>query len=79
LDVDELADTCPKVITPKMKVKFIGLPSTSLKDEQDKLNEEGLLFDVIDNLIYLGNAKMHNNTRFYCCGLHAKIIESQCL
>jgi len=62
-----------------MKVNFVGLPSTSLKDEQDKLDEEGLFFDIIDNLIYLGNAKVHNNKRFYCCGLHTKIIESQCL
>jgi hypothetical protein len=60
-----------------MKVNFVGLPSTSLKDEQDKLDEEGLFFDIIDNLIYLGNAKVHNNKRFYCCGLHTKIIESQ--
>jgi hypothetical protein len=60
-----------------MKVKFVGLPSTSLKDEQDKLDEEGLFFDIINNLIYLGGAKVHNNKRFYCCGLHAKIIESQ--
>jgi len=60
-----------------MKVNFVGLPSTSLKDEQDKLDEEGLFFDIINNLIYLGNAKVRNNKRFYCCGLHAKIIESQ--
>jgi len=60
-----------------MKVNFVGLPSTSLKDEQDKLDKEGLFFDIIDNLIYLGNAKVHNNKRFYCCGLHTKIIESQ--
>jgi hypothetical protein len=29
-----------------MKVKFVGLPSTSLKDEQDKLNEEGLFLTL---------------------------------
>jgi hypothetical protein len=40
LDVDELADTQPKVITLKMKVKLVGLPSTLLEDEEDKLNEE---------------------------------------
>jgi hypothetical protein len=53
LDVDELANTHPKVVTPKMKVKFVRLPSTLLKDEQDKPDEEGLFFDIIDNLIYL--------------------------
>jgi hypothetical protein len=79
LDVDELTDTRPKVVPPKMKVKFIGLPSTLLKDEQDKLDEEGLFLDIINNLIYLGNAKVRNNKIFHCCGLHAKIIKSQCL
>jgi len=64
LDVDELADTRPKVVTPKMKDNFVGLPSTLLKDEQDKLDEEGLFFDIINNHIYLGKAKVHNNKNF---------------
>jgi hypothetical protein len=48
--------TCPKVVTPKTTVKF-GIPSPFIKD-QGELGNEGLFCDMMDNIIYLGNAQV---------------------
>lgn len=66
LDVKELLnslsdDPRPKVVTPKKKGVKLAEPPGNLSASaqgQEKLNEEGLFFDMIDNLIYFGNAKV---------------------